>query len=282
MRYPLFPRTLKAAQVSERTQWDVGDALLAEADAKHTGTRGLNAVVQELEDNGIELGARYLGNLRETAELFPPKRRHDLPWKVHQAAGNPDVLDTIVRAAKKDPNKPKVTMRYIYGVLRAQHKAERQSRIEAKAIADAALEKAQEEERQARARERAAKKANDERELARANAEHERAKKRTEEASDIARKSRVVSRKKDLQAPPEADIPMMVIITSLLAHANEAERLARKSEKILGENAEELSAVQIAGLTDAAISAANAWNRFAAAIRAATRDKRGHLSVVNE
>jgi hypothetical protein len=108
--------TIEAAKEAENHKWLLGEALVLEADETKSGSRGLNAVAKELADHGIEWSTKYLSELRRTAEAFPRDRRHNLPWKVHAKAGNPDMLDVIVRAARKEGEK--VTTRYVAAVLR--------------------------------------------------------------------------------------------------------------------------------------------------------------------
>ena len=164
MRYS-FPRTLKAAEASDRAQWPLADALLKETDKGASGPRSIRAAAKELADNGIDLSPEYLAHLRYTAEVFPANRRLPLPWKVHYTAGNPDMLDSIVKDAKKSGTK--VTIWHVEAVLKQIRRDEQKARDKAKAEAERERAKAEEAERKARERERAAKDAEERRERAR-------------------------------------------------------------------------------------------------------------------
>lgn len=276
MRYH-FPRTLKAAKASERSQWELGDALLKEATDRDTGERGLNAVVKELADNGIEFTSGYLRSLRVAAETFPPDRRHDLPVQVHIEAGNPDMLDVVAKAAKKSGEK--VSMRYVRKVVQRIRTDERAERERAKAKAERELQNAEANEERAQKQRRSAR---DHQEQEQATRSHVAAIERTRAAKEQLKAAKVAPRvtPTSRSAPAEDDVPVMVLITSLMSNASEAERLAALTEKMLGNN--EVPQKYIAGLVDAALSAANAWSKVAAVVRNQTTKRGGHLSVVNE
>jgi hypothetical protein len=109
MRKLKFPKVVRAAKAHDIGQWHLADALNAEAADRLTGADGLRAVAAELLANGIEYTTRYLRLLRQAAHAFPAGAPlttgiHNRPNVVilsHWAAGNPDSLDVIVRAAER-------------------------------------------------------------------------------------------------------------------------------------------------------------------------------------
>lgn len=272
-----FPLTVEAAQAGEKAQWKLGDALAKEAEETLGGSRGLKAVVAELERIGIEYSTGYLADLRRTAVAFPRNRRLDLPFKVHAEAGNPDTLDVIVKTAKKTGSK--VTIWYVGDALREMREAASEARREK---ADAARKEAEAHEREeAKAKERQLK-AKDADERARAKADVENARNAKRVAREKQKQAKALPKRSDRPAPTEEELPTMVLVMGIKTAANEARRLAEKASKSLGSRVVDLSPVQIAALTDAALTTAKAWNDFAAEVRKATNNKRGHLSVVGE
>ena len=55
MKKVRFPKTLEAALAAEKSQWRIGDALVAEASTEYGGDRGLNAVAAELDEHDLDL-----------------------------------------------------------------------------------------------------------------------------------------------------------------------------------------------------------------------------------
>lgn len=272
-----FPETIAAAKGSDGSQWKIGEALLHEAEESYTGPRGLQAVADELEKNGLEFSTSYLSNLRTTAEAFPRNRRHELPWKVHSAAGNPDSLDVIVKAARKDGEK--VTIWYVEDVLRRIREDERRKREEAKAEAAREQAEAEAEEAEAKAR---AKKAKDETERSKARRQQESARERKRKAREKKDAIKLAPKRKEIPPPAEDDVAVLVAQSFALANAGKARRLAEESRKKLGRNVSDLSVTAINALAEAALKAANAWTDVANHVRSTSANKRGHLAVVNE
>ena len=67
-----FPKTVAAVQKHDRSQWEIGDALLAETDIGGSYDE-LEEVAAELEGLNIEgYSVTHLSNLRRTAHNFPP------------------------------------------------------------------------------------------------------------------------------------------------------------------------------------------------------------------
>jgi hypothetical protein len=274
MRYH-FPRTLKAAETGERSQWAIGDALLKESTDKQVGDRGLKAVQKELETNGIEFSADYLGQLRRTAIAFPANRRHALPFKVHTAAGTPDNLDIVVKVAKQQNTKP--TIWFVADALRAHRKTLEAEQRKIKEKAEAEATKAKDAELAARQKLRTAKP--EERE--RAHREVVTATERSRTATTKAKEIRIAP-KTNMPAPREEDIPVLISGLTLMTYAGDAAAALRSASKLLTKIGPDLSAVQIDALVEEALSLANGWRDFANAVRKHTANKRGHLSVVNE
>jgi flagellar biosynthesis GTPase FlhF len=279
-----FPKTIKAAQAAEQSQWAIGDALLKEAEDRQTGERGLNAVSRELEANGIEFSMPYLRNLRDTAKAFPADRRHNLPWAVHQDAGNPDVLDTIVRGAKKDIDSKtgksaKVTKWYVRDVLQRQYQEEREERRKAAEVAQHELEKAKTQETEARERERKAKNA-DERKLA--ERDRQDATKRKHAAIDSAKTTRTAPRKQNRPAPAEESVPFLVARARFMSGLTEIKGNLKKLGKEIEPYMDEFTPAFINASVEDLLDIANQARALSDVLRKHSSNKRGHLAVVGE
>ena len=253
-----FPRIVRAAKAYDISQWDLADALLKDATEKN-----LDAVAAELKEHGIEVTTRYLDLLRQTAETFPPDRRHEkVAFRAHIAAGNPDSLDVIVKAARKDGTT--VSLDFVENVLRGV-------RAEAKAKAAAKRRKLAQEEFEAEEEEKRAQNPT-QRKLA-------KDKKRKAKAKRMAVRS---PRRKDLPAPDEKDVNPLAAKAEFMTNANEARRLARHALELISPNLDEYSPAAIAGLTDACLTVANVWREIAAELaKRAKKDGKGLMQVVN-
>ena len=130
-----FPGVLAAVEAVDKSQLKIGKALAEETD-DNGGKRSLKACAEELEERGYPFKVSYLGHLKSTHIAFPANRRHDLPWSVHEDAGDPDTLDSIVKGAKKAGEK--VTKWYVRAVLKVRREQdEREKQKIRKAAADA-------------------------------------------------------------------------------------------------------------------------------------------------
>jgi hypothetical protein len=271
-----FPKTVRAAKANDLSQWALGDALLKEATDADTGPRGLNAVVTELADNGVEYTNRYLRLLRQTAETFSADRRHSgIVLRAHTAAGNPDSLDVIAKAARKQGCN--VTLEFVEHVLR-------EMRADAQAKAREEQQEARREQAQAEAEELAARKRkeNAETKAAKDAAEREqhKARQRKKDARAKVKASRTPKRDR-LPAPKEEEVSSLAARAMFMKNANEARRLANQALKAIKPNLADYSPAAIAGLTDAAVTVQNSWHDVVTALQQPRRGK-GHLSVVNE
>jgi len=143
-----FPGVLDAIREADQTNWELGDALLAEC-GPHDGERGLKEAAKELaEHSSAELSVPKLARLRRVAEAFPPNRRYPLPWKLHEAARSPRFLDLVVRLARRT-GQP-VTKRLIEAIRQEQHKRDEARKVWAYVAARRALAAAESEEREIR------------------------------------------------------------------------------------------------------------------------------------
>jgi hypothetical protein len=270
-----FPRTLKAAEASEHSQWAIADALLAEAEDKETGPRGLRAVEKELQINGIELSTNYLSQLRRTAEVFPAKRRYQLPWTVHRAAGNPDRLDAIVKSAKKTGEK--ITMAYVLKVLQQMDRDLRKTREAAEAEAKKELEKAEVEHQAARKR------------TIQANSFAERRERQQEQREAATRRKTAVAKVRATRLPPtrerEAPIAEEVHVLAIVSDigTKTADALADQKhiEELFDKYGHELKDVYIDSLVEDAMMLSARWREFAVKVQKKTGRKGRHLSVVS-
>ena len=230
-----FPQTLDACLTADesvqKSLWRIGTALVREAEDNKHGERGIKAVSEELEAHNLKYKTSRLFEIRRTAVAFPASRRLDLPFQVHSEAGNPDTLDVIVKAARKD-NK-KVTIWYVRNVL--QHQREEARKL--------------------------LKKHKD---------------------SGAAKSARPNTSKSNYTPPDEDQVSVLEAIAAAKTNANKARKLAEETKKSLRHNVEDLSPAIVAGLTDAAMKAANAWTEVANQIRSHSLNKRGHLAVVEK
>jgi hypothetical protein len=63
----------------------------------------IEAAAKELKARGYDYSTRSLCDIRQAAAAFPASRRLDaITFWVHVDAGNPDMMDAIVKQAKKD------------------------------------------------------------------------------------------------------------------------------------------------------------------------------------
>jgi len=99
-----FPKVVEAVAAMEKSQWRIGDALLAEIpmgkDSSHNEALAeLEECAEELSRRGFDLTPQTLANYRYIANAFPPSRRRDgISWNSHRDAGTPDMLDAMGRA----------------------------------------------------------------------------------------------------------------------------------------------------------------------------------------
>jgi hypothetical protein len=173
-----FPRTFAAVEKDEGAQWAIGNALLVECgppsqQGRSDGSRAeLSDCAEELKARGREISVRHLAKLRQVAHAFPPKVRKDLSWTVHQAAVNPENLNTIIKTA---PKGKAITVKVVEDLFEAwrpnasakrrkAHDTAREERMkaqgemrEARAIASAAKDKGERKQATARAEEAAKK-----------------------------------------------------------------------------------------------------------------------------
>lgn len=99
-----FPKTIAAIQRRDRSQWEIGDALLAETDVGGSHDE-LQEVAEELEHQKIEgYSIEHLRKLRATSHNFPSRAREtSISWDAHKHAGSPEMLETIVKSAGSKP-----------------------------------------------------------------------------------------------------------------------------------------------------------------------------------
>jgi hypothetical protein len=280
-----FPRTMKAAIRADVSVWSLADALVVEATTEDTGPRGLNAVVAEMVDHGIEPPTnRYLRLMRQTAVEFPKDRRYDgehktpiIPLRSHHAAGNADTLDVIVKVARKEGHR--INTNYIEDVMRRLRADERarltQEREKERVKADQARERKQQHRKQE-------SKAADEKTREHHRRERERAAQEEREAREREKSVKFSSLRTKLKTPTEEEIGPLAAITNFKANAGKARKLATESMKLLKPHIPELSQAIVAGLADAAMTAANTWRDAATTITQTSGLGKGHLSVVNE
>jgi hypothetical protein len=274
-----FPRCMKAGKTIDLDQWALADALLKEADDKDTGERGLKAVVTDFTNLlGLDYSAPYLRQLRQVAEMFPAARRHDkVTLRAHLAAGNPDVLDVIVKAGRKEGRK--ISDKYIEGILRRLRREDRDRRQQEKNNAQTLVAEAEAEETQAITRTRHAK-TDSERKAA--EQQRDEARERKEQARDRAKKIKVIPSRKEFPAPQEDEVSELVAKTRFMADIGDIKRLSRRLEREITPAIPELSPAFINAAVEELLEAANGLRALADLLRKGQSNKRGHLAVVNE
>jgi hypothetical protein len=274
-----FPRCMKAGKAVDLTSWELADALLKEADDKETGDRGLKAVVADFANLlGLEYDTRYLRLLRQTAEMFPPARRQDkVVLRGHIAAGNPDMLDVIVKAGRKDGKK--ITYRYIEAVLKRTRQEEREHRHQQKHDAQVQAAEAEAEETQAITRTRHAKTDSE-----RKTAEQQRdaARERKRKARERVKSIKLAPSRKEAQPLQEDEVSNLLAKSRFMADISEIKRIIRRVETEITPAIPELKLTFINAAVEELLEAANGLRALADLLRADQSNKRGHLAVVNE
>ncbi len=278
-----FPRCMKAGKRVDVDQWALADALLKEAEDKDTGPRGLKAVVADFANLGLEYEPRYLRMLRQAAETFPPPRRYDgehhtpqVVLRAHIAAGNPDTLDVIVRAARKDDRK--VTLEYVEHLLRRIRKEVRDERIKEREVARQELAEAEAEA--LKAEKRRDKAATDEERII-ATRHRDQARDRQRKANEKVKNIKVAPSRKELPAPSEDEMGGLLTKTQFMADLGEIKRIIRRVEKDIESALPELSPTFINAAVEECLEAANSLRGLADVLRKNQSNKRGHLAAVS-
>src|SRR5262245_33655323 len=102
-----FPLTLAAVQKGEKSQWAIGDAQgieikLGKAGIDVKSGRRFAACAKELAEQGFDISANRLRQLRDLAHHFPSASREaKVPLNAHQAAGSPQNLKLVIEALNK-------------------------------------------------------------------------------------------------------------------------------------------------------------------------------------
>lgn len=269
-----YPLTLAAAKKNEGSLWEIGDALLKECPIDGVPGKLVEAC-EYLQANGCDYDLPWLSRLRQVAYAFPPNsRRKELAFKVHEQAGSPAMLTAIVKGAKGIT----VTKRVAEKIVQRIRDHEERVRREAFERATAKREAAEAKEREKLAR---AKQATTEKERKERQAEHREAVEQTRKAREAQQEAKVPP-KKSLLPPTEDEVPVLLVEASFLADASDSARKARRSKEAIAKCLDQLTAKGVAGLTDAALEAANAWTEAAQMVRKEVLDQRGHLSVLEK
>lgn len=101
-----FPRCYAAVRNTERSLWDLADAILAEcsetgADGVRNGSEAkMKAMQEEIRNLGFYLSFERIRKLRKLASAFPPGRRQPgVCLDGHLEAGTPEALEQIIESA---------------------------------------------------------------------------------------------------------------------------------------------------------------------------------------
>ena len=104
-----YPKTIAAVQKRDRSQWEIGDALIRECgppplERQHDKSLArMEAAAAEIETLKIEgYTVSYLSKLRIVSHNFPTAQRNrNVCWNVYYSAGTPEMLDVLIEAAGK-------------------------------------------------------------------------------------------------------------------------------------------------------------------------------------
>jgi hypothetical protein len=108
---------LAAVRDLDSSNWEIGDALLAEC-----GPPGNNEILRKasaylLEEGGVEYDVERLSELRRVAYAFPvSERRAEYCWVIHREAGSPEMLAWIIAGT---PKGTVIDLRHVKEVVRA-------------------------------------------------------------------------------------------------------------------------------------------------------------------
>ncbi len=268
-----YPNVIAAATKRRQHQddadgkdlWDLGEALIkdcGEPSDEHEGHYDkIERATAELEKRGFNYTLNNLVKIREVAFIFPNPRRRRLGFWLHEEAGNPDMLDAVVKQAKADDEN--VTALYIRGIVSAWRSKQDAERKDKNQAAKTRKLKAKEKKLAAKTEESKAK----------AQAEIDAANEEIEETKSAPAR-------REAAPPDEDEMPLVLNELELMRSAREAKRLANEAKRLIGNRAHELSPQAIAVLTEISLEAANLWTDVANTVRKATLNKRGHLAVV--
>ena len=260
-----FPSIIKAARQYETSSWLLADELLKHAESTFGGEHGLNAVAAALADAGMEYTARWLSELRRTAETFSPDRRHpSVGVKIHNIAGSPEMMDAIMKMAKRD-SRP-LSLHSVERIMAQLAREERAEREEEAKEADAEAEKAAKEEVEAK----------DEPARKTARKKKKAAKKRAQKARGAPK------RKKATKPPKEEDAPFLLVRTSFFADLSQVNKIIKRMNETLTGALDQLTPAFCNAAVEECLSSANDLRRLSDLIEKnrPSGAKRGHLYAV--
>jgi hypothetical protein len=119
-----FENTLAVAAKHDRSQWELGDALIKDippsSDYHNGSTAKLTELSELLAEQGYDYELGYLRILWWVANKFPSNTRvsHCASWAVHRLAQSPDMLDVILKSARLRDGQ-RLTLRRAKAILAA-------------------------------------------------------------------------------------------------------------------------------------------------------------------
>ena len=279
----IFPRCMREGKKIDVNMWSLAEAVLAESDGKLVGRRGIKALSEDFQNLcGLDYSTSWLNDLRFVAQQFPRSRRYDgehnkpiVSVKAHLAAEDPDNLDAIVKAAKKEG--AAVTSKFVQHMTVFFRQEEFRVRKHEHEEAKRDVTRASKEFDRAAARQRAAK---NDHEREEAQRDRDSAEKHKKDAQQRARETRPMPRGQVKAPTDETVLSVSVLVASLKVKAAEAKGLAKGARKELGDRIGYLSENQAALLHEVAMEAAEALRKLAQDIQSSTDKKSSHLSVV--
>ncbi len=263
-----FPLTLAAAKDAEKSQWAIGDALVAECgppgdDHANNGSgRRIAAAAEFLAANGLDLSVSYLRRLRQVAFAFADVRsRTCVSWDAHEAAGTPKILESILKGL---PEGTKPTGATVKAARDRAYVEERREREVARERAAAEEQTARAEQQQATDALNAAATPKREREVAKR--QQLAAYARAETAREERARNEVAPKRRELSIVPQR-VPAMLLAHQIDRDLAEARKAIFKAAAKARDCVLELGQVDSDAMVEAALEVAEDARRFADLVR---------------
>jgi len=261
-----FASIIRAARQFETGNWNLADELHKHAEGTLTGPKGLKAVASALADAGMDYSTEWLRQLRLAAETFPEDRRHlSVGIKIHMAAGSPDMMDAIMKIAKREDRSLSLhSVERIMAQLAREERAER----------DQKAKEAEEEAKQAAKEEAEAK----------SEPARERAREKKKAAKQRAQRERgAPGRKQRATKPPkEDDAPFLLARVQFAADVKQIAKFIKRMNSTLKPVLDQLTPSFCNNAVEELLECANDLRRLSDLIEKnrPSGAKRGHLYAV--
>lgn len=276
-KFPLVLAAVqKAAEHVRKSQWAIGDALVTEIGPPRNGAhdKRLEQCSKELAAEGFEYSEKYLSHLRQVSASFSPaRRRADISWEVHREAGDPDRLETLIKAARGKP----LSRAYARKLIDAARDAERRRR-------QAAAEKASEERARAkRKREEAEiqeRQATSAAEKKKHKTEKDQAAEQEAAAHAEEQKNKTAPKRKDVAPPSPEQVALLLVQQQFGVDVGTIIKLTAKMKEDITPRLPELGAIFINSAVEDLLKAADQLRELSNLLRQHRTNKRGHIHEV--